>query len=57
MLKAQPQTVAAARIGRMFRIDPAVQLMETDPVLYQARVAAYQIVADDERAATARRST
>lgn len=51
MLRDQPQIVAAASIARMFRIDPVVVLNESDPVSYAARIAAFGIIADAEKAA------
>jgi len=50
-MRGQPELVSAARIGRLFRIDPVAVLAETDQVAYAARIAAFQVVADDMKAA------
>lgn len=59
MLSHDPLVMLAARVGRIFRVDPILILDDGgDPLLNQVRVAAAQVVQRDEeeQAAKARSS-
>lgn len=49
-MEGDPAVQMAARVGRMFRVDPVSILSDGgDPLLNQVRLAAANVVAEDER--------
>ena len=52
LLVKHPRVRDAARIGRIFRLDPVALLEESDPLRVLIRVAAARVCNDDEEAAS-----
>lgn len=48
---ADPRVKTAGRIGKTFRIDPMILLDDNDDFRWAARVAAHNVVAQDEKEA------